>query len=478
MPLNERPSFNTAATKVNFSLHEFEPSYVPQVGLSPFEVSANQVHPGTTIFSVHEVGGMGSDEILDLVKGIDDRALVDMPQEVLDKINAGEIEHIFQTDPSKAGGFNNLPLEEQERLMAEGKGSIYFRDKEGRTARFKLPEVASGDAGWNSNKGGQIFMDQTIYGSEDDVRSLSVINKLNSDRRKGVNPYYEVAEDLTEEVDNPTYLEDLLHGKKPTVVRGAVSTTDTTETIKGTFNQPKNPLPSAGESGAAASNPPPAGETVNETPPPKNTGPAGEAGAAASSPPPAGEPVKETPPPKNAGPAGEAGAAASNPPPTGESSNTTPPPRNTAAEAERRGRVNVGKPVESFGDPLDEPGASGRPKATVTNNGQTSGSTGANSGSPKSGSRGKSGRMGKGGAKGGSRGSNATKRGLSNSSNASAAVASGAKGSNNLRLAAIGAAVGLGAYGVNKYRNDQIDELEYQKRIEMSRRMEEQRRYG
>jgi len=65
--------------------------------------------------------------------------------------------------------------------------------------------------------------------------------------------------------------------------------------------------------------------------------------------------------------------------------------------------------------------------------------------------------------------SRATRRGVVNGNLASAAVASGTKGSNNLRVAAAGAAIGIGAYGINKLRSMGKDDAEYARMLEMQR---------
>ena len=65
--------------------------------------------------------------------------------------------------------------------------------------------------------------------------------------------------------------------------------------------------------------------------------------------------------------------------------------------------------------------------------------------------------------------SRATRRGVVNGNLTSAAVASGTKGSNNLRVAAAGAAIGIGAYGINKLRAMGKDDAEYARMLEMQR---------
>lgn len=212
-----RPSLNTNST-VNVSAGSVSPSRVPAVGLVPFEASPTHVHPGTQIFRLEEVTGKTEQEIFDVVRGLDDRALVDMPQELLDEIRAGNIEHIFQTNPETTTAFNNLSAAEQQRLRSEQRGSVYFRTKDGRTTRFKLPEIATNDAGWNANKGGNIFMDAAVYGTEDEIRSINEAVNVRKMVDKGTVPEtYKYGDDVA----NINPVGDVLSGS-PTV--GTVST--------------------------------------------------------------------------------------------------------------------------------------------------------------------------------------------------------------------------------------------------------------
>jgi hypothetical protein len=376
IPLNNK--FQLQATTVS-------PSRVPQVGLSIFEVSSDKIHPGTQIFNLLETADMNEQEIFDLVKGLDERALANMPQELLDEIKSGNIEHIFQTDPTTTTKFNDLPIDEQERIIREKKGSIYFRAKDGKTARFKLPDVAGDDAGWNANKGGAAFMDAAVYDTPDNVADMNRAANVQKQINRGtLGAQFQYGDD----VRNLNVVGDILSGS-PTV--GAL------------------PAATASPAGGptAVSSPPSSGSTTSGNPPAQPTAP---------------EPVPTKP--------------------------------------RQQGGVNVGTPVESFGEPLETPEPARVPRATV-NTGTQSTQTTASGGMP---SRGTS--------------SSTTRRGMQNAANASSAVASGLKGAKNLRLTAAAAAVGLGAYGVNKFRNRDVEKLEIQKRIEMDRRIAEQRRYG
>jgi len=191
-----------------FPAQEFEPEYVPKVGLTPFEVSKTVSHKGTPIFQLTDTADMASDDLLKYLSGLDPRILENMPQEVMDEINSGNISHIFQTDPSTSQKYLDMTPSEQKAL--EGKGSIYLRTKEGRTARFKLPEISDGDAGWNANKGNSIFMDQTIYDTTENTRSLSAAEALKKNVQRGER----AAETVDEKILRSNVVEEILSGSK------------------------------------------------------------------------------------------------------------------------------------------------------------------------------------------------------------------------------------------------------------------------
>jgi len=65
--------------------------------------------------------------------------------------------------------------------------------------------------------------------------------------------------------------------------------------------------------------------------------------------------------------------------------------------------------------------------------------------------------------------SRATRSGVQDGARMSSAVASGIRGSNNLRVAAAGAAIGVGAYAMNKLRSMGKDDVEYARMLEMQR---------
>lgn len=172
--------------QVFFPAYEFEPEYIPKIGLTPFEVGRGLVHPGSEIFNLIDVTKKSNKDIINIVKNLDPRVLQSMPAEVMQEINSGNISHVFQTDPKGASTYGDLPQSVADQI--KGKGSIYFRTKEGRTARWKLPEIANNDAGWNANMGGSIFMDQTIYSDSDNIRSLSGATELQKSVSRGLRP--------------------------------------------------------------------------------------------------------------------------------------------------------------------------------------------------------------------------------------------------------------------------------------------------
>jgi hypothetical protein len=188
--------------------NSFEPDYIPKVGLTPFEVSSTHIHPGTAIFNLIDTADMGKEDLLKKLAALDPRILEDMPEEVLKQIEDGNVSHIFQTDPSTSQKYMDMTPSEQKAL--EGKGSIYLRTKEGKTARFKLPEVADADAGWNANKGASIFMDQTVYSTPENVRSLLRQKEVTKKVKQGT----VAAETIDERILNSNIVDDILSGSQ------------------------------------------------------------------------------------------------------------------------------------------------------------------------------------------------------------------------------------------------------------------------
>lgn len=198
-----------------------DPSYTPKVGSFPFEIAQSGFHPGSEIINVHDTGAMASDDVLDLVRGIDDRALANMPQEVLDEIKSDNISHVFQTDPQSAGAFDMLDESVKKEIVDQKRGSIYFRTKEGRTARWKLPEIAGDDAGWDANKGLGTFMDNAIYGTQDEIYSINSAETL----RKRVNKGKISSKNVDPSILGVNTLDEINAGKAVTGVGDAIDIT-------------------------------------------------------------------------------------------------------------------------------------------------------------------------------------------------------------------------------------------------------------
>ena len=218
-----------------FPSQAFEPDYLPKVGLTPFEVSSQITHSGTQIFNVLDTVDMSEEDILKKLSSLDPRILQDMPEEVLKEIKAGNVTHIFQTDPT--GSQKYMELSEDAQKALQGKGSIYLRTKEGKTARFKLPEISDADAGWNANKGGSIFMDQTIYSTPENVRSLSAAEAL----RKSVSTGQRAAETVDEKILNSSIVNEVLSGSK--TVTGAGTGVTSTQAASALPTATKKPDP-------------------------------------------------------------------------------------------------------------------------------------------------------------------------------------------------------------------------------------------
>ena len=204
----QRPVIPKTQNDLSLIPNSFEPDYIPKVGLSPFEVSSTHLHPGSEIFNLIDTTDMGKEDLLKKLSALDPRILENMPEEVLKQIEDGNISHIFQTDPASSGKYMNLSPDAQEAL--KGKGSIYLRTKEGKTARFKLPEIADADAGWNANKGASIFMDQTVYSTPENVRSLSRLEEVKKTVKQGT----VAAETIDERILNSNIVDDILSGSQ------------------------------------------------------------------------------------------------------------------------------------------------------------------------------------------------------------------------------------------------------------------------
>ncbi len=308
-----------------FPAQEFEPEYVPKVGLTPFEVSKTVSHKGTPIFQLTDTADMASDDLLKYLSGLDPRILENMPQEVMDEINSGNISHIFQTDPSTSQKYLDMTPSEQKAL--EGKGSIYLRTKEGRTARFKLPEISDGDAGWNANKGNSIFMDQTIYDTTENTRSLSAAEALKKNVQRGER----AAETVDEKILRSNVVEEILSGSKTLTGAGSGVAVPTATVTTGPTPGAVPPTPTVTTGPTPGAFPPTPTVTTGPTPPKK----------------PIGRPVISA---NTTAPTPTAAGAQQTAQATTQSGNATPPPKATIhSNAPTPPRPSSGAPAKAPG---------------------------------------------------------------------------------------------------------------------------------
>ncbi len=308
-----------------FPAQEFEPEYVPKVGLTPFEVSKTVSHKGTPIFQLTDTADMASDDLLKYLSGLDPRILENMPQEVMDEINSGNISHIFQTDPSTSQKYLDMTPSEQKAL--EGKGSIYLRTKEGRTARFKLPEISDGDAGWNANKGNSIFMDQTIYDTTENTRSLSAAEALKKNVQRGER----AAETVDEKILRSNVVEEILSGSKTLTGAGSGVAVPTATVTTGPTPGAVPPTPTVTTGPTPGAVPPTPTVTTGPTPPKK----------------PIGRPVISA---NTTAPTPTAAGAQQTAQATTQSGNATPPPKATIhSNAPTPPRPSSGAPAKAPG---------------------------------------------------------------------------------------------------------------------------------
>lgn len=209
------PRINIPAESKAFSAgKQIDLNYEPKTGLSVFEVMPGATHAGTEINNLVDVSGKSTQEIFDAAKSFDPRVVTDgIPDAVAKEIKAGNISHVFTTDPTTSGGFTNLSDAAQENVRNNTKGSVYFRTKEGKTARWKLPEISSSDSGWNANKGLDIFSDQTVYLKSGDGYSLAKADATVKQVQKGVL----AAEDVDPRLLSGSFLDDILAGKEQTI---------------------------------------------------------------------------------------------------------------------------------------------------------------------------------------------------------------------------------------------------------------------
>ena len=402
--------------------------YTPEVGKKIFEVGDGWMHPGTTINNLFDVSGKSQDEIFDIVKGLDSRALQGAPQEILDLIKSGDIAHIFTTDPTESGGFMNL-LPDKQKEVQKLNGSLYFRDKEGRTARWKLPEISSNDAGWNANAGNDIFSKQTAYGDNLFATNASQREDLLKKVSRGKIPVDTVHPELIQ----TSVVDDILKKETNLTVYdhlGVLSGTEADQARSIHYPNSKR-TPTAAAPPAAAPAPQP---VVAPSPTPSPTAPAPTPAA----------PAPATVAPINQKPVGQPVQAAA---PTSAPTTTTKP---------------VGRPVISVGTPPPPPTGAGAQKvsAQVTQTGNATPppaprATVQNTPPPPA-------KIVTSGAP--------TPRPIlkKTGDDISKALLGGTKGTRNIKLAGAAALLGLGAFAVS--RNARPSSDEYERKLEMQRR--------
>jgi hypothetical protein len=150
------PHIETAKKDLPFSLTETK-----GVGVGDSETLAK-------IGSQVQSPGSTSTNLLDVAKSLDPRFAENMPQEVADAFAGGQVQRIFRTSQDLAPESlkpGMLPIGNKVNQYGDYGGSIYVQTKDGRTARFKNPELSMGDdAGWNANKGRSVFFENAgIY---------------------------------------------------------------------------------------------------------------------------------------------------------------------------------------------------------------------------------------------------------------------------------------------------------------------------
>jgi hypothetical protein len=172
-----RPVIDLSKQTVTHTALNIPYEFEPKIGKEVMEFWPGASHPGHDIHVLHDVVGKSSTDIHDLLGTMDKRVLQGMPAEVSSAIDSGDISHIFRTNPGRSEAFTDLPQSVQDSLGGpQNTGSIYFRRKTGETARWKLPEIGTNDKGWNANKGHEIFSAATAY--PDDTYKISKLNGL------------------------------------------------------------------------------------------------------------------------------------------------------------------------------------------------------------------------------------------------------------------------------------------------------------
>jgi len=125
-------------------------------------------------------------DLFQVALGIDPRFGENMPQEVADAFASGDVARVFRTGAVGRSAAVKGPAAKKDlnpltkaNIHGEHGGSIYVQTKSGRTARWKLPEIAqelkdgSTDAAWNANHGAGSFFDNAMGVHLDDPDVLN-----------------------------------------------------------------------------------------------------------------------------------------------------------------------------------------------------------------------------------------------------------------------------------------------------------------
>lgn len=108
--------------------------------------------------------------LLNVANQLDSRFSTGMPQEVADAFANGDVQRIFRTSenlPKASLAPGEIPTASMTaRPYGDYSGSIYVQTKDGRTARWKDPDLSMGDdMGWNANRGKDVFSETATAGS-------------------------------------------------------------------------------------------------------------------------------------------------------------------------------------------------------------------------------------------------------------------------------------------------------------------------
>jgi hypothetical protein len=125
-------------------------------------------------------------DLFQVALGMDPRFGENLPKDVADAFASGDVARVFRTgsathSPATRGPSAKTDLTPSRRANIHGEhsGSIYVQTHSGRTARWKLPEIArtlddgSTDAAWNANHGAGSFFDNAMGVHLDDPDVLN-----------------------------------------------------------------------------------------------------------------------------------------------------------------------------------------------------------------------------------------------------------------------------------------------------------------